>query len=315
LEEIVETYEEQVTHQETEETVYQVGSYWKQILEEEKGEFYHPLFEKNRSRFFFNLYNCFHNRGVSSLWEGGLPCRWNEQGARYGFLRDTLDHEREWFVLYDQESEELAFPPHVRCPGLRRPYGNASPAQFKAHYFAKQISYLIEGKKNPVVAEIGGGFSGAAYHLLKWRPDLTYLNFDLPETLIFSLFFLKGAFPERVQALGGHEGLSENLAPGRVTLAQPCALKCLPNASVDVWVNLRSFSEMSQTIIDNYLKEIGRTGRGYLLHDNSNRPLKNEIGADSFPIPSAFRLLSKNKSLWCTGMMGNRFVEYLYQKT
>ena len=130
LEEIVETYEEQVTHQKTEEPIYQAGAQWKDVLEKSKVDFYRPLFEKQMSSACFNIYNSFHNSGIWGLWDGAEPYRWDEQQYLYNFLRNTLDHEREWSVLYDTESEELAFPPHIRCPGMTRQYGSTSPAHF-----------------------------------------------------------------------------------------------------------------------------------------------------------------------------------------
>ena len=81
-----------------------------------------------------------------------------------------------------------------------------------------------------------------------------------------------------------------------------------------MWLNTRSLSEMPQASIANYMSEIGRTGRGYLLHDNANRTHFSDVMADTFPIPSDFKLLSKKKSVWYTTMLDNRFVEYLYQK-
>ena len=48
-----------------------------------------------------------------------------------------------------------------------------------------------------MVVEIGGGFGGLAYHLLRCRPDVTYIGLDLPEYLLIQSYYLSCTFPDK----------------------------------------------------------------------------------------------------------------------
>jgi len=87
-------------------------------------------------------------------------------------------------------------------PAIGNPFGitldgtlirTGAPGQ---HYCAHRIMRQLSSE-SAVVAEIGGGFGGMAYYLLRDRPRLTYLDFDLPESLALTTYYLHKAFPAR----------------------------------------------------------------------------------------------------------------------
>jgi len=58
------------------------------------------------------------------------------------------------------------------------------------------------------VAEVGGGFGDMAWYLLRNQPRVTYLNFDLPESIALASYYLLKSLPDRKFLLYGEGELS-----------------------------------------------------------------------------------------------------------
>lgn len=189
------------------------------------------------------------------------------------------------------------------------------PVSPRHQYYASRVSPLLLGAR-PTLAEIGGGFGGFAYFLLRDRPECMYLNFDLPEVLLIASYYLLCALPDRRVLLFGEEELNhEVFQKYDIVLLPNFALPELPHRSVDVFVNTGSFSEMDASTIAEYLGQIDRTCTGYLFHENSDRAATDdadqaEVAASAFPIPERFTLMDERPTLW--GDNDSRYREYLY---
>jgi hypothetical protein len=192
-----------------------------------------------------------------------------------------------------------------------------------SHYYCSQRILGLAGDTSaPLIAEIGGGFGGMAYFLLKDRSDLVWIDFDLPEVLLVASYYLMCAFPERKFLLYGEtdDYSVASLKRFDAVFLPNFMLPCLDDNSVDVFSNTRSFSEMDRPTIDENLKHVIRSTRQYFYHENSDRALPKgrsgftEIEAFTFPIPrEMMRMLHKGMSPWGGG--GGRYKEFLYQKT
>ena len=64
------------------------------------------------------------------------------------------------------------------------------------------------GSDRPKIAEIGGGYGKLFYFISRKIKDFTYLNFDLPETICCSSYYLMKAFPDKKFLLFGEETLN-----------------------------------------------------------------------------------------------------------
>lgn len=142
------------------------------------------------------------------------------------------------------------------------------------HYYAAQILSLLRDVENPVVCEIGSGLGGQAYKVLSTsgRP-ITYILLDIPEMLAVSSYFLMAALPEKRFLLYGE---SANLGNGKlndydVILMPNFMLPQLEDEKVDLFFNSASFSEMDSMTVAEYIRQIERICRRYLLHVNHNQ--------------------------------------------
>jgi putative sugar O-methyltransferase len=146
-------------------------------------------------------------------------------------------------------------------PGVGNPFGvvidgtHISVGSEYAHSCAQQIKSLLSGE-TPVVAEIGGGFGGMAYYLLRDRPGVAYLDFDVPESIALASYYLMKSFPNLRFALYGEEAVGDAIVRADVVLMPVFELAKMPSRSVDVMFSSHAMSDMSQEAMAEYLKNI-----------------------------------------------------------
>lgn len=104
--------------------------------------------------------------------------------------------------------------------------------------------------------EIGAGNGNFAAQLLRHRKGTSYIV-DLPRTLTASITFLTGLFPDLKIAMP-HEMGSERIKDADLVFLTPAQLDVIPNAALDIAVNLHSFQEMTLEQIRIYFDLIGR---------------------------------------------------------
>jgi hypothetical protein len=153
------------------------------------------------------------------------------------------------------------------------------------HYCAHMIDSVVPSS-DPVVAEIGGGFGGTAYYLLRDCANMTYFNFDVPESLALSSYYLLKAFPKLQLHLFG-ESDAPNAVSGQATafLMPLWELSNLPPASFDIVFSSHSMSDLSHKALLDYLRIICRVTRDSFLYIGNSPAanLMNEVIRQSYP--------------------------------
>jgi putative sugar O-methyltransferase len=183
------------------------------------------------------------------------------------------------------------------------------------HYCAHRIIQLLDSAEHSIVAEIGGGFGGMAGYLLRDCPGVTYVNFDLPETIALASYYLLSAFPEAKATLYGEAELNwATLRSSQILLMPGFALPEMPASSVRVAFNARILSDLSPVALHTYLAEIARTTYGYLLHLNRTQ---GSVAVDRWLTANApqFKLVEKLTSEWNNARtLRPNEMEYLYRR-
>jgi len=230
-------------------------------------------------------------------------------------LIDTLHRIDLWtrktggrFPLSDLTPPDIGNPFGITIDGIFVRTGSEDQ-----HYCAHRIIDLLGSADAPVVAEIGGGFGGMAYYLVRDHPTVTYINFDLPETIALASYYLLSAFPDLKACLYGEADLSAwTLRTSRIILMPGFSLPQLPSGSVDVAFNSRILSDLSPASLDNYLAEIARTTRRHLFHLNRTQ---GSLATDVWLSRNAprFQLLARQSSDWNNARtLHPNEMEYLY---
>jgi putative sugar O-methyltransferase len=179
-------------------------------------------------------------------------------------------------------------------PGIGNPFGVtidgthiAVGAEY-AHYCANRVAGLIDRSqvRRTAVAEINGGFGAIAYFLLRDHQPLTYFNFDAPERVALSSYYLMKAFPHLTFQLYGEKPLaSGTVSEPDVVLLPAFALAAMPEASVDITFSSNGLANLSPDAVDQTLRSMAAMTRRSLLY------IGNDALVESIP-----GLLSKEQS-------------------
>lgn len=229
-----------------------------------------------------------------------------------------------WSNLYGASVAELQIP-NVGNPWGYRWEGTLIGSKLlRYHALASQISGLVTNFERPVVAEIGAGYCGLAYYLMRGSNPGVYIDFDLPETLAVGAYYLCKTLPHRKIYLhdGGPVDWQDLLKNYDVIMMPNWGIETLPESSVDVFLNTFSLSEMSRPVIEQYLKKISSACRNYFLHNNMDRVGVVNVGfertpASQYPFPpNVFKCLYKKYDLFQQKHSGRDgdYREFLYQK-
>lgn len=211
-----------------------------------------------------------------------------------------------WRNLFDEPPSTLAVPPVGNPWGCRIEAVTVAPKAVRYHALATQIRQILSDRSRPVVAEIGAGYGGAAYYLLRGDQPMTYVDFDLPEVLVLAAYYLSRSLPHRKVFLyrPGAELSAAALERYDVLLFPNWRLPDLPARSVDLFLNTFSLSEMPYEVIEEYIRQIERTSTGYFLHNNMDRSGvfnrgHERVPCSRYPIsPRAFKQLYRRYDLF-----------------
>ena len=182
-------------------------------------------------------------------------------------------------------------------------------------YYAYKIINILKHKKNPTILEVGGGYGGLLLQLLKRNFKFSYINVDLPETLLTSYYYLR-------KKLGININLKKklNISKQKIIFVPYSENFFDQEVQIDLLFNANSFSEMSKKILSNYFYLINKKIKPkFILHQNSNINLfpeserHIEIQASEFNIDMKnYIKIFSNVSMFQGG--SGRYREYLYKR-
>lgn len=287
---------------------YLPGADWKRMLESEWLPYYEAIEEDNVSLVATMLRNFFRNEGLSGFWgRDRMFDRFTALNGRRSIARAQMMRRQ-----YDAWHAALPAVPvgELEAPRIGNPWGYVIEDRllyepvFEYNYQAHQFARLLRYLRSPIILEIGGGFGGLAYHILKRIPGAQYIGFDLPENMLLQNYYLRCAFPElRVLSYS-----PDVLAISRKALSE-YDIALLPNFLLpqveseiaDLVINVRSLSEMLPDTISEYLRQIERVTRVFFFHENICKKRLDDlhgIPTSEFPAMEELLLLSQSESRW-----------------
>lgn len=145
-----------------------------------------------------------------------------------------------------------------------------SPSMVEAYYYRNILNAYTTLGTVKVILEIGAGNGNLASILMKYIPGVKLIIVDLPETLCFSINFLKHVFDE-ASILLPHEIIENiDLRKHDIIFLTPAQLHYIPSGIVDLAINTSSFQEMTTQQIDEYFSLIQRccVNGGYFFTSN-----------------------------------------------
>jgi putative sugar O-methyltransferase len=185
----------------------------------------------------------------------------------------------------------------LRSPDVGNPFGvtidgTLIAAGAESHHACAHCIVQMAGAGATVV-EIGGGFGNMAYYLLKAGTSIKYVDFDVPESLALTAYFLGRSAPHLAMVLYGEK----EFAPGpktayEVALMPPWMMERLPDNGVDVTFSSHVLRDLTPSAQQKYLEEIARFTSGVLI-DISN---EKDESAESFE--RLFTCVARRPSYW-----------------
>ena len=311
-------------HQENQPEIYQPAGEWRKHVNQRMPH-YDAFYEDGTDRLGELLGNFWRNElGVLVKQYAGHQQLIESEETRISYAKTFAHDLMIWSNLYGSDFSQL------EIPEVGHPWGylwNGTLIGSKVlryHALAAQIEGLTADIEKPVVAEIGAGYCGMAHFLIKRSDRFTYIDFDLPETLVVGAYYLSKTLPDRKIYLheGGPINWEKTIEEYDVILCPNWSIDNLPANSVDVFLNTFSLSEMSFPVIQKYLEKITTSCRHYFLHNNMDREgVVNEgherTPASQYPLPeNQFKLLYKHYDLFQQKHSGRDgdYREFLYQK-
>lgn len=321
---IIAAYQKSKLRQKSAGEAFNVSNEWRPIYEGHLGPVIKALLAGNVEEVQRTYRNFFRDPCSSGL--VGLPIKIPnlftgghiKQSYREYIMCDVLHRYQLWQTRTENKYPTAA----LAAPIVGNPYGYTVDGVFVRtggdyqHYYAHAIGELLDSTANQVVIELGGGFGGLAYYLLRDHPQLTYIDFDLPEATALATYFLMKSMPDMPFHLYGEIELSTTAlqTPGFILMPSFEIVK-MPPKSAAVAFNSYSLAEMSPVTIRTYIDEITRITYGYFLHLNHNR--NAVLSADNFGVEErGFNLVSRQLAGWTLAINPDSDeYEYLYRSS
>ncbi|WP_291985556.1 putative sugar O-methyltransferase [Luteitalea sp.] len=282
---------------------YVVGQNWGRFLQATRPRFYEALSSADVEAMEALLANCFRNELTSGIL-GGRPAYDAFAAAGAGCAEGLRQHFNVWrHSVSHVDVHRLGFPPVGNPYGVWLDCVLVHANTMLNDHRASVVRDLVGHVDHPIVAEIGGGYGGFGRQWLMLDAPGTYVDFDLPENLIVASHFLASAHPDKRILLFDEPSMRLDLEVLRqydLVLMPHFMLPRLAEASVDVFMNFISLSEMSASTIHEYLAQIERVTRGYFYQENL---LDNGEGYEFYPVSvfppmPQFRKLFSTPSRW-----------------
>lgn len=325
IQRISDAYNRAIADQPNASLPYQPGSKWKPQIDEVMRDYVQALRSEDINALGILFADFFRNHGVSILKKRRYSDLVNQYPGDYmqkEFCSVLMQDVITWTEYFETDClQDLQLPQLGNPFGLRLDGVTITGSSPSLNYYAQRANTFISEIKNPIVAEIGGGFGGLLYYLSRQNPSASCLDFDLPEVLVFAQYFLMMSFPEKKFLLYGEPGSKDSLSKHKVReydliLLPNFCIPMLEDNVVDIFLNFHSISEMDSNTVDEYIHQISRATEGYIYHENSLTPQdigygKNEVPVSEYQIPdNQFKLIYKMKAIWNEP----RYMEFLYEK-
>jgi putative sugar O-methyltransferase len=279
-----------VGHPKSDQEMYRATGWWQEIRNRSLGPVRQALLTRNITALRGMYHNFFRDpcsTGLTAVPYGMTDVYFGSRIKdlhRRIYLSDALYRLDHWkqetsgrFTLSDLAIPEIGNPFGVCIEGTLV----SARAEFQ-HYCAYRVASLLESKFSTVM-EIGGGFGGMAYYMLRDQSAIKYLDFDLPESIALTTYYLMKAFPQKRFLLYGERPMTEEeISHADIVLMPLFEMKRLATASVDITFSSHAMADLEPQALASYLETIFRVTRRHflflgsaLLHDLHGLIAKN----------------------------------------
>jgi len=268
--------------------LYKPSLFWKDLY----GQFERVLYTSNIGQFKTQRYNrrfsCpYPNSDI--IFQSFIWLYWNNIKQR-----DTLD------LLRTIEEPSLGKGETYTINGKKISY---DLLQSLDEFYA--IYPHLSKNTNIIICELGAGYGRLGYVFLKAIPSGSYIIVDLPGSLIIAEYYLSKLFPKkdvlRYKDTKKYKSFDRKMLSNyKVVLLAPWQLSLITDKSLDVFINIYSFQEMTMMQIENYFSIIDRKCKGIFyskqnfVSDNPKDDIRIEM--KDYPVKKSWTRIYKRPS-------------------
>jgi hypothetical protein len=126
------------------------------------------------------------------------------------------------------------------------------------------------------ILDVGGGWGGLAYFLRRVFPNSHLTILDLPETMIFSIPYLKMVDKNKSFFVYGENGSVDSaISDNDFSFIPPTIINQIGDDTFDLVVNTGSMAEMTAEQVMEYIVQIKRVGKGLFFSFNEDLQSRN----------------------------------------
>lgn len=231
--------------------------------------------------------------------QGRLNALWNAINADAGHYRYRLLTALLWEYAKQNGCKTL-------CQELKEP-SEGNPIRIRAD--GKPISEDLANSileyasmtasfKKPIntIVEVGAGYGRTAWVFLKKMSWIKYIVIDIEPALSVSKRYLTSQFPQAAKE-------------GRLVFLQPSEINTIPDKSVDLFLNISSYQEMTQQQIEGYFAHADRVCKGYFyMKEWKTAVVETKLSQKDYPVPQNWKRIFNRE---CA--VQSKFFEAMYE--
>lgn len=252
--------------------VYLPSSVWQKLIDNEYSNLSVGLKTNDLKKFHFFLSNfgtwkTFHGIESTTLIRDNMKSL-----IRRRYLKNVIFYQQlkiwRWFYNNRKPISCLTYPIHGNQTGAYIDKEFVGVGSFFNEIYGSILSGLINDKKRPVLADLGGGYGKLAHFTLRNIKNSCFIDFDLPETLCLAAYYLMKSWPNKKTLLYGEEDYSMKAHDQYDLIFMPSSeISKVAENSIDLFVNRNSLGEMTKEAVINYVEYITMSTR-YFFHMN-----------------------------------------------
>tara|TARA_B100001175_G_scaffold281939_1_gene260663 strand:+ start:1024 stop:2202 length:1179 start_codon:yes stop_codon:yes gene_type:complete len=263
---IFDSYKAMKSYQKNVHRFYKPSSMWQKHIDSDFAFMKKSLEENNIDNFLFFLQNFGNWDTCLGIEHQLLIKNYSKNPLLKKFLSNELfQGQREVWSYYNQKKREfsnLNFPRIGNQNGAEVENNFLVYGSFFSSIHADIIDKYLKNDNHNIIADLGGGYGKLAYYVLKNQNKFTYIDFDIPETLVLASYFITKSFPNKKPFIFGEEEFKNDFIKNYDLIFLPNweIEKIKPN-SFDIFMNKNSLGEMEPDSAHNYINHIHRTSK------------------------------------------------------
>lgn len=222
------------------------------------------------------------------------------------------------YLYYTENIDDKYCISSPEIDALPTPYGikfnkkiiNSSIVRFQStisNLITTGIFDVLKKNNHTLICEIGSGFGGLAFHISRMLKKATYLLIDIPETLFIAGAYIIVNDPHAKIYIYDAKTFSKefvaiNYQNFDYMFIPNTALYKLEGIDIDLFINMMSFQEMPEGVVNDYLRFAYNNCSGFMYSSNASKhPANKQLATsveniickyfDVFPSPKIYNKL------------------------